>query len=410
MIVGCLRHATEGSVLRVPSSLIDDLVRQLEGAVLPCRPDQMPSLPTLAQALEAVPDQRRRHGRRYRLGFLLALAAVAVLGGAKSLAAIAQWARDADEATLAALGAPARGRPAATTIGRAFERVDPDALDDACFGWINTLLTDATADTAKVTGLAVDGKTVRGAKVTDGKPPHLVSAVRQDTGTLAGQRQVPAKTNEIKAFAPLLDTIDITGMAITADAMHTQRAHATYLHKRGAFYVFYAMGNQPTLFKTLDALDWKAVPIGHTEEKVAHGRRELRTLQVRPAPRGLRFPHAAEVFLIERKVSHPRTGKRISSVAVLGVTSLTADHATPAELAALVRGQWTIEAVHQIRDTTYAEDASRVRTGRTPRVMASLRSLAISLLRLTGWDNIAQATRHMAAHHTDALGLIGLTP
>jgi hypothetical protein len=170
------------------------------------------------------------------------------------------------------------------------------------------------------------------------------------------------------------------------------------------------MGNQPTPFNTLDKLDWKTVPISHTDEKTAHGRREQRTIPIRPAPKGLRFPHAAQVFLIERKVSHPKTGKRISSVAVLGVTSLTADHATPAELAALVRGQWTIEAIHQIRDTTYAEDASHLRTGHTPRVMASLRSLAISLLRLTGWDNIAQATQHMAAHRDDTLSLIGLTP
>ena len=410
MIVGCLRHATEGSVLRVPSSLIDDLVRQCEGVVLCCPPNELPELPSLAVALGAVPDPRRRQGRRYRLAFLLALAVVAVLGGAKSLSAIVQWARDADEATLTALGAPAHRRPAATTLGRAFERVDADALDDACFGWINALLTDAQPDTAKVTGLGVDGKTVRGAKSAGGKAPHLVAAVRHDTGTVAGQRQVPAKTNEIKAFAPLLDTIEITGTAITADAMHTQRTHATYLHKRGAFYVFYAMGNQPALFETLDNLNWKTVPIGHEEQAVAHGRREHRTIQVRPAPKGLRFPHTAQVFLIERKVSHPKTGKRISSVAVLGLTSLTADHATPAELAALVRGQWAIEAVHQIRDTTYAEDASHVRTGHTPRVMATLRSLAISLLRLTGWNNIAQATRHMAAHRTDALGLIGLTP
>jgi predicted transposase YbfD/YdcC len=139
-------------------------------------------------------------------------------------------------------------------------------------------------DTAKVTGMAVDGKTVRGAKNSEGKAPHLVSAVRHDTGTTAGQRRVPAKTNEIKAFAPLLEAIDVTGMAITADALHTQRAHATYLHKRKAFYVFYAMGNQPGLFATLDALDWKAVPIGYSAEKLAHGRRELRTLQVRPPP------------------------------------------------------------------------------------------------------------------------------
>jgi len=136
MIVGCLRHATEGSVLRVPSSLIDDLVRQCAELVLPCPPSELPELPSLAVALGAVPDSRRRRGRRYRLS------------------AIVQWARDADEATLAALGAPARQRPAATTIIRAFERVDPDALDDACFGWINALLTDTRPNTAKVTGLA----------------------------------------------------------------------------------------------------------------------------------------------------------------------------------------------------------------------------------------------------------------
>jgi hypothetical protein len=130
---------------------------------------------------------------------------------------------------------------------------------------------------------------------------------------------------------------------------------------------------------------------------------------VRPAPKGLRLPHATQVFLIERKVSHPRTGKRISSVAALGVTSPTADHATPAEPAALVPGQRTIEAIHQIRDTTYAEDASHVRTGHTPRIMATLRPPAISLLRLTGWNNITQATRHMTAHRTDAIGLTDLT-
>jgi predicted transposase YbfD/YdcC len=91
------------------------------------------------------------------------------------------------------------------------------------------------------------------------------------------------------------------------------------------------------------------------------------------------------------------------------LTSLTADHATPAELAALVRGHWKIENLHQIRDVTYREDASRVRTGSTPRVMASIRSLAISLLRLVGWTNTAAANRYMAAYPTNALGLLGLT-
>jgi DDE_Tnp_1-associated len=79
-------------VLRVPSSLIDDLVRQCENIVLPCPPNELPALPSLAVTLGTVPDPRRRRGQRYRLAFLLTLAVVAVLGGAKSPAAIAQWA------------------------------------------------------------------------------------------------------------------------------------------------------------------------------------------------------------------------------------------------------------------------------------------------------------------------------
>lgn len=122
----------------------------------------------------------------------------------------------------------------------------------------------------------------------------------------------------------------------------------------------------------------------------------------------LRFPDARQAFLIERDVTDT-TGRRLSLIAVLGITSLTPDHATPAELAALMRDQWKTEAIHQIRDVTYREDVSRVRTGSAPRIMATLRSLAISLLRLVGWTNIPAANQHMAAHHRDALGLLGLT-
>jgi hypothetical protein len=155
-------------------------------------------------------------------------------------------------------------------IGRAFEHMDPDALEDACFGWINTLLADTDTDTdpetAKVVGPAVGGKTIRGAKNPDGKAPHLFSAVRHDTATLAGQRQPPAAT--------------------------------------GSY---------------------------------------------RPRP--------------TRSTRSPRSRTP---------TSPSADHATPAEPAAL-------------------------------------RSLAISPLRLTGWNDITQATRYKATHRTNAPSLTCLT-
>jgi hypothetical protein len=81
-------------------------------------------------------------------------------------------------------------------------------------------------------------------------------------------------------------------------------------------------------------------------------------------------------------------------VTVYAVTSLTAAQASPARLADWIRGHWGIEALHHIRDVTFAEDASQVRTGTAPRAMASLRNLAIGILRARGARNIAAALRH----------------
>jgi hypothetical protein len=87
-------------------------------------------------------------------------------------------------------------------------------------------------------------------------------------------------------------------------------------------------------------------------------------------------------------------------VTVYAVTSLTAAQAHPARLADWIRGHWGIEALHHIRDTAFAEDASQVRTGNAPRVMASLRNLAIGLLRTRGAGNIAAALRRNARDAT----------
>ena len=144
------------------------------------------------------------------------------------------------------------------------------------------------------------------------------------------------KSDEITAFAPLLDTIDITGMTITADALHTQRKHVHYLRQHGAFY---AMGNQPKLFDALNMLPWEERQPDHTYLTRGRSRIETRTIRVLPAPKNLRFPDARQAFLIEREVTDT-TGRRLSLIAMLGIPSLTPDHATPDELAALMRGQW----------------------------------------------------------------------
>jgi predicted transposase YbfD/YdcC len=155
--------------------------------------------------------------------------------------------------------------------------------------------------------------------------------------TLLAQRDVAHKTNEITQLKPLLDPLELTGWAITLDALHAQRETARYLvEDKGAAYVFTAItDNQPTLFTHLDALPWTTVPIGHTMCDRGHGRQEKRTIQVLPAPAGI-FPYAQQAFLIERYV-YDLTGTLTSAIAALGITALSAAQAGPERLANLVR-------------------------------------------------------------------------
>jgi predicted transposase YbfD/YdcC len=361
-----------------------------------------------------VDDGRSDVGRIHPVAVVLTLAAAAVVGGMRSFTAIAGWVADTPAWLLQRLyarcGMPA-AVPSKATIWRVVTNADAALVDTVVGGW---LAEQAGIDSGRAgavpvpegedggrprTVVAVDGKRVRGAADAEGNAPHLLAAATHGQGLVLAQTDVHHKTNEIPMFAPLLDGIDITGMLITADCLHTQRAHARYLHGRGAHFLFCIKDNQPRLFDAVDALAWADVPVAHTATDRGHGRIETRTMQVMPAPADLPFPHVNQVFLVEREVTD-LAGTPLSNVAILGVTSLTAQHGTPALLAQAVRGQWGIESLHWIRDTVYREDDSRVRTKSGPRVMAALRNLAIGALRLSGRTDIAEATR-WATRKTD---------
>jgi predicted transposase YbfD/YdcC len=198
-------------------------------------------------------------------------------------------------------------------------------------------------------------------------------------------------------FATLLDHVSVAGAVVTADAMHAQRAHAEYLvTQRGAHYLLTVKANQPGLHAQLAKLPWRQVPVTHSARERGHGRAERRTVKVTAVAAGLAFPHAAQALRIIRR-RRPLNSKKWSAETIYAITSLTAIQARPAELAAIIRGHWLIEdRLHWVRDVTYDEDRSQVRTANGPRVMASLRNLAIAILRLTGQTSIAAALRHHA--------------
>jgi predicted transposase YbfD/YdcC len=197
-------------------------------------------------------------------------------------------------------------------------------------------------------------------------------------------------------------------VVVTADALHTQRDHAEFLITgKQADYLFLVKGNQPGLRAELAALPWRDIPVLDRTRDHGHGRVEVRTLKVATVA-GLGFPHATQAIRITRRV-RPLASRRWRTVTVYAVTSLSAPQASPARLADYLRGHWGIEALHHIRDVTFAEDASQVRTGTAPRVMASLRNLAIAILRLHGAHNIAAALRRNARDANRPLALLGIT-
>jgi hypothetical protein len=145
----------------------------------------------------------------------------------------------------------------------------------------------------------------------------------------------------------------------------------------------------------------------------AHGRTELRTVRVAPLGEpgfgDVDFPHARHAFLVERCRACHATGRR-GAFAAPGVTSPTGHHAHPARIADLLRGHRHIEnRLHRVRDVTYAEDASRIRTRNAPRTMAGLRNLAINAPRHAGHTTIAKGLRTMARNPARPLQLLGIT-
>ncbi len=198
---------------------------------------------------------------------------------------------------------------------------------------------------------------------------------------------------------PLFDELKIEGKVITADALLTQKAIAEYLvNERGADFVFTVKENQPTLKRVIAALELRARGCDAETTEKGHGRITTRRIWCDDALKAsVPFPHVQQVFCIERQVTHLKKG--ITTVeAVYGVTSQSTEKALPKKILAQNRKHWSVEnKQHYVLDVTFDEDRSQIRSLNGPMVMTCLRRAAISLLRIKGITNIAQAFRWLWA-------------
>ena len=260
----------------------------------------------LLDLLGKVTDPRARRGQRHSLAGVLAAGMAATLAGACSFAAMAQWATDTEPDLLARLGL--RRCPSEATFRRAVTMVDPDELDRLLGSWFHT-------STTRVNGrrvIAIDGKTVRGARTQDAAAPHLVAAFDHGSGTVLGQIAVAAKSNEIPAARDLLTILDqaqmLTGAVVTLDAMHTQTDTAEAITAAEADYVLAVKANQKSLYQACKRLPWKHIPT-HSSVENGHGRRVHRAIKITTAPAWIHFTGASQVAKIRRTVTrpHPKT-------------------------------------------------------------------------------------------------------
>lgn len=359
----------------------------------------------LLEALAKVADFRKSRGKRHAMVAILGLGCTAALCGASSLTAISQWGRHHPQALLGRLGFSHFPGPSVATLHRVFKGLDVASLEQALTQWWQTWLPGLGP-------LALDGKTVRGSGGEEAAALQLLAAFATQVRVVLAQRAI-TNYDELAAAVALLEGLDLRGWIITGDAKFTQKALVAKVRAGQGDYVLTAKANQPTLCEDIATLfndpQVVAETITITRRIDTHGSRiEVRELRASSALTaeytgwaGLR-----QVFRIERWRRNKRTGQREHRV-VYGITSLSPQQADARRLAQIVRGHWGIEnRLHWVRDVTLGEDASRIRTGNAPQVLAVFRNVAISLLGLLGYDSPREGMRHFAWNSAEAIDLV----
>jgi predicted transposase YbfD/YdcC len=328
-------------------------------------------------------DPRVQRTLHHPLINILFIAVCGVLSGANSFAAIHEFGVDR-RSWLTRFLDLTNSIPSEDTFRRVRARLDPVAFEKALLAWMQ-----AVQEITESRLIAIDGKTLRGSyNRQDGKAAiHRVSAWATENKLSLGPVVVDEKSNEITAIPELLEVLELSGAIVTIDAMGCQKEIAAKLRERGGDYVLAVKQNQPTLYEQVrEAIDEGLEPDAEqidepcTDEK-GHGRQEVRTSAVFPAPEGVdpeglwQDLSAVGVTFSERTDSRGQTNLE-------GRYYILSRQLSATEFADAVRGHWSLENhLHWQLDVSFREDESRVRTGHAAANLSVIRRFALGLLK-----------------------------
>lgn len=373
----------------------------------------------LLSYLRRVKDGRKRQGLRYPLELILMLLILGKLCGENKVYGIADWAqqRSAELIDLLALKVKRKRLPHHSTYRRVLtDEIEVDELEQLVSEYLAQL-----PENGQEVVLAIDGKTVRGTITADDPfGLHLLAAYLPGEGIVLLQMVVEKdKENEIVVAPKLLKCLDLRQKVVIGDAMHTQRQLSSQIVEAGGEYVWVVKDNQAKTRRAIERLFAPERPVpglgcppmdfrsAKTVGKQA-GRLEERQITVSSLLKDyLDWPYVEQVFQLERRFTTLATGK-VEHEVQYGLTSLSAQEASPERLLGIVRKEWGIESgLHYRRDVTFQEDQTRMTDKNMGRVMAIINNLVISLLNHQGFDNHAHARRVFNASPAKALALLG---
>ena len=334
-----------------------------------------------------LPDPRTGNAVRHALLEVLTIALTAAICGAESCVDFADFAADRERLFREFLKLE-NGLPSHDTFSRIFRLLDPTAFCE-CFRRFVEQLGQAGQGVLAIDG-AIDGKTLRRSfdRAAKASPLHVVTAFACERRLVLGQTAVAPGENEITAARALLKTFDLRGMLVTADAIHCQTETARLVRERGGHYLFALKANRPRTFADVGEF-FADPPAGlscHTTTDGEHGRIETRRHWVSHQVGWLfsdrrysgepAMPDLATIGLVEAEVV--RDGQTSRSRRYY-LSSATLD---PPAFAAAVRAHWGIEnGLHWVLDTTFDEDRARNRKDHGPENLATVRKLALNVLR-----------------------------
>lgn len=327
----------------------------------------------------AIVDHRQSAKVTYPLHDVLFVTLCGVIAGAEGWADIHFYA-DNHHDWFKRHGFLIDGIPADDTIARIISRIDPEQFSDCFMGWMRAVHEMSDGDV-----IAIDGKTLRGSYSRDDRHAtiHMVNAFACANQVVLGQVKTDKKSNEITAIPELISLLDVKGTLVSVDAMGCQTHIANTIIDGGGDYLFTLKGNQGNLHKAVEAAfdEIRQAPLGPIQIEKNRGRVEGRAYYTLPAN------HVASVFQDWPQLT--TLGMSLSFRVVKGKEPeltyryhISSALLTEAQLAKAVRSHWAIENnLHWVLDVSMGEDDCQIYQNHGAENLATLRQIALNMLR-----------------------------